>query len=130
MASEIRHSSQQNVTTIDPLQKADVSEESIAVYDDEQLAQNPFLDPKVAEYYREVYERNKYECRREFDPHLEWTAEEERRIVRKLDWHVCTWACMMFFALNVDRKNLSQAVSDNMLDQLNLTTDQYDFGAC
>lgn len=34
----------------------------------------------------------------------------------------------MFFALQVDRKNLSQAVSDNLLTELNLSTDQFNFG--
>lgn len=32
------------------------------------------------------------------------------------------YQCTMFFALQVDRGNLSQAVSDNMFDQLGLTT--------
>jgi hypothetical protein len=32
--------------------------------------------------------------------------------------------CTMFFALQVDRGNLSQAVSDNMLDQLHLSTNR------
>ena len=92
------------------------------------LDSNPFLDPKVADRYRKIYEDAKYECRHVFDPSFEWTADEERRIVRKLDWHVCTWACIMFFALQIDRKNLGSAVSGNMLDQLGLTTNDYNYG--
>ena len=94
----------------------------------EQFANNPFLDPKVAEHYRAIYEKNQYECRHVFDPELEWTTTEEKRLVRRLDWHVALWACMMFFALNVDRGNLKQAVSDNLLPQLGLTTNDYNYG--
>lgn len=100
---------------------------------------NPFSDPEVAERYRLVYEKAQYECREYFDPDLTWTPEEEKQIVRRLDWRVCLWAvsvascrlqvsqayffkCVMFFGLQVDRGNLSQAVSDNMLDDLKLTT--------
>lgn len=89
---------------------------------------NPFRDLKVAEYYVDLYEKASYECRHVFDPALEWEKKEERKLVRKLDWHVCTWACIMFFALQVDRGNLAQAVSDNMLDELGLTTNEYNYG--
>jgi hypothetical protein len=53
---------------------------------------NPFLDPEVAEYWRGVYEKAQYECRHLFDPTLTWTEEEERLLVRKLDWRICLWA--------------------------------------
>lgn len=36
----------------------------------------------------------------------------------------------MFFALNVDRGNLKQAVADNLLDDLGLDTNSYNVGKC
>ncbi|KAF7518601.1 hypothetical protein G7054_g13416 [Neopestalotiopsis clavispora] len=89
---------------------------------------NPFIDPDVAAHWRDVYEKSTYECRHLFDPNLTWTAEEEKRIVRKLDWRVCLWACVMFFGLQVDRGNLVQAVSDNFLADLKMTTNDYNYG--
>ncbi|CEL09160.1 Putative Permease of the major facilitator superfamily [Aspergillus calidoustus] len=96
--------------------------------DDVPSQQNPFLDPEVAERYAQIYEDAEYECRHAFDPKLTWTREEEKAIVRKIDWHVCLWACVMFFGLQVDRGNLIQAVSDNMLDDLGLSTNDYNTG--
>lgn len=53
---------------------------------------NVFKDPAVAQHWREVYEKSTYECRHVFDPSLTWSEEEEKRLVRKLDWRVCLWA--------------------------------------
>lgn len=89
---------------------------------------NPFSDPVIAEYYRDLYEKSQYECRAAFDPEFEWTAEEEKKVIRKLDIRVTLTACIMFVGLQVDRGNLAQAVADNLLDDLNLTTNDYNVG--
>ncbi|KAF2487522.1 major facilitator superfamily domain-containing protein [Neohortaea acidophila] len=94
----------------------------------ERLNDNPFLDPKVEAYYRGVYEEAQYECRHVLDAQLQWTEKEERRLRWKLDWHVTTWACFMFFALQIDRTNLGNALSDNFLKDLNMTTDNLNTG--
>ncbi|KAI1258674.1 MFS general substrate transporter [Xylariaceae sp. FL1019] len=96
--------------------------------DDLTLKSNPFADPSVATHWRKVYNDAHYECRHLFDPSLDWTEEEEKKIVRKLDWRVCLWACIMFFALQVDRNNLVQAVSDSFLADLKLNTNDYNTG--
>ena len=35
------------------------------------------------------------------------------------------WVCVMFAALNIDRGNISNATSDNMLDDLKLSDADY-----
>lgn len=87
-----------------------------------------FKDPEVAEYYRNLYEKSQYECRERFDPDFEWTPEEEKKILWRLEYKVCLWACVMFMALQIDRGNLQQGLADNLLDDLGLTTNQYNYG--
>lgn len=46
----------------------------------------------------------------------------------QIDWRITTFACLMFFALQLDRGNISQALSDNMLTDLGMTTNDYNNG--
>lgn len=50
---------------------------------------NIFSDKRLAVYYKDVYEDTNYECKDYFDSELEWTKEEERKIVWKCDWYIC-----------------------------------------
>lgn len=49
-------------------------------------------------------------------------------VIRKIDLRIMIWACIMFFSLDLDRGNLSQANADNLLDDLGLTTNDFNFG--
>lgn len=40
----------------------------------------------------------------------------------QLDWRICLPACLMFFALQLDRGNITQALSDNMLGEFTTMT--------
>lgn len=94
----------------------------------EKLAANPFKDPVVAEYYRDLYERVHYESRLAFDPDFEWEPEEEKKLIRKLDYRVAIAACFMFIGLQIDRGNLEQAVVDDLLPELGMNTNDYNTG--
>ncbi|KAF4303855.1 putative phthalate transporter [Botryosphaeria dothidea] len=84
-----------------------------------------FATAGLDKYYRPV---EGYEGLHRYDPDFEWEPEEERRIVRKIDKRICAWVCIMFFALQLDRGNIAQALSDNMLDDLGMTTNDYNYG--
>jgi len=71
---------------------------------------------------------NSYEGKHRWDPKAEWTEAEEKRVVRRLDFRITSWACLMFFALQLDRGNINQALTDNFLTDLGLNTNQYNYG--
>lgn len=70
----------------------------------------------------------RYEGRHRYDPEFEWEPKEERVLVRKIDKKICSWVCLMFFALQLDRGNISQALSDNFLPDLGMNTNDYNYG--
>jgi len=93
-----------------PSTSSNVSQENLADGDgygssDEHL----FKDPNVANHWRGVYEKAGYENRHKFDPDFTWTAEEEKKLVRKIDFRIMTWAWIMFCALDMHRRNINRA---------------------
>lgn len=84
-----------------------------------------FDDPEYLKHYRP---NDKYENRHRFDPSFRWTWAEETPLIRKIDWRVTAWSAIAFFALDLDRSNISQANTDNFLDDLGLDTNDYNLG--
>ncbi|KAK4706158.1 hypothetical protein P7C70_g51, partial [Phenoliferia sp. Uapishka_3] len=84
-----------------------------------------FDDPVLAKFYAPP---DNYESRHRFDPNARWSQEEEDSVRRKCDWRICLFVCVCFAALQLDRGNISNALSDNMLRDLHMTTKDYNLG--
>ncbi|KAI9840109.1 MAG: hypothetical protein M1837_001913 [Sclerophora amabilis] len=104
------------------------SSESLSV-DDEEVKHGTRRESSrpddLAKFYAPI---DDYEGRHRFDPTAEWTEGEEKRLIRRLDYKICSWACVMFFALQLDRGNINQALSETFLEDLNLNTNNYNYG--
>jgi len=113
-------------------------------YDPNAIATQPSIwDSDNVEEYKQLYIHPQWENMEAFDPSARWTWKEEREVRHKVDLKIMVskvtypssdrssslchqvWVCIMFAALNIVRGNISNAVSDNMLDDLNLTRADY-----
>lgn len=56
-----------------------------------------------------------------FVPDLVYTKEEEARVIRILDTRLFPWILLTTFVLNMDRTNNSNAISDNLPEDLGFT---------
>ncbi|TFK70418.1 MFS general substrate transporter [Pluteus cervinus] len=84
-----------------------------------------FDDPDKLETFRPPPE---YENAGRFDPSARWTWREEKALVRKIDCKIMIWVFIMFFSLELDRSNISQANADNFLGNLGLNTNDFNLG--
>ncbi|KAK4056236.1 hypothetical protein OIO90_002679 [Microbotryomycetes sp. JL221] len=81
-----------------------------------------FDDEKLASLYAPP---DTWESAHRFDPKAKWTKEEDRAVLRKLDYRIFSVACLLFFSLQLIRHNIGNALSDGFLKDIGVTTNDY-----
>lgn len=51
-----------------------------------------------------------YEGRHRWDLTAQWIPKEENKLVRRLDWKICSFTCLMLFALGLGQPRLQPYV--------------------
>ncbi|KAH8660742.1 major facilitator superfamily domain-containing protein [Tricladium varicosporioides] len=90
--------------------------------------QHAFSSAVSLDYWQDIYEKAKYEGRHRFDPQLSWSPSEESRLLRKLDMRIMLWVWIMFSSLDLVRRNINRAVSDKLLPELGMNTNDFNNG--
>lgn len=89
---------------------------------------NPFEDRDIAERWRKIYQSSGYEGLPKYDPDFSWSKDEEKKLVRKIDLKIFLWVFIMFCFLDLIRKNIARAVSDDFITDLDMNTNDYNVG--
>lgn len=58
----------------------------------------------------------------------DWTEEEEKKLVRKIDMILMPLLVLPFIALQLDRGNMGNAVTDNFMEDVGISQAQYNVG--
>ncbi|KAF8933569.1 hypothetical protein BGZ58_006252 [Dissophora ornata] len=58
-----------------------------------------------------------------------WTPEEEKEIVRTFDTKILAWVGVMFFFMQLDRGNMANALTDNFMEDLNISLNTVALGS-
>ncbi|KAF9586105.1 hypothetical protein BGW38_009640 [Lunasporangiospora selenospora] len=75
------------------------------------------------EHLRSIGEKNSY-----YVHDLTWTEAEEKELVRIFDLKVLSWIGVMFFFLQLDRGNMSNALTDDLMLDLNINLNTVTLG--
>ncbi|KAF4447766.1 alternative sulfate transporter [Fusarium albosuccineum] len=59
---------------------------------------------------------------------IQWTEEEEKRLLRKVDILLMPLLILGFFALQLDRGNIGNALTDNFFQDVGITQNQFNVG--
>lgn len=115
-----------SVFSLDSL-KAYFRKKEPGYYDQIATRRSVFEDPDP-EIRKKYFPTSKWENFNSFDPYFRWTWKEDRSVTKKVDLKILFIICFLFYSLNMDRGNFGAAIADGILQDLKLTTDDYNLG--